>query len=310
MSLLKPGICQAFTEEVGELLRQADIRTVKDFITRDPEELSQKCSIPFHDVVAIRRVLLAQYSAFPVRGCDVYDAAVLSTALLSTACDEVDQLLDGGLYTGEVTELAGDIAAGKTQICLSSAACIAHDNKQNVVYIDTSGGFCAERIAKFLSARQHLDESNIELILQRIKCIHVYDIFEMFACLEEIKSHLIKQSCSFYSGLKLVVVDSVASVVYPVLGGQQMDGHGLMVLLGQKLKMLAVDFSLAVLITNNLVSGDGGQRTASLGRTWSHVPHTRLVLQTREDNKVTRRATLVKSPRMLTPLSTDFTISE
>ena len=42
------------------------------------------------DVIAIRRVLLAQHSAFPVRGCDMYDAAVLSTALLSTASDQYD----------------------------------------------------------------------------------------------------------------------------------------------------------------------------------------------------------------------------
>jgi KaiC/GvpD/RAD55 family RecA-like ATPase len=27
-----------------------------------------------------------------------------------------DQVLDGGLYTGEVTEIAGEIAAGKTQV--------------------------------------------------------------------------------------------------------------------------------------------------------------------------------------------------
>ena len=27
-----------------------------------------------------------------------------------------DQVLDGGLYTGEVTEIAGEIASGKTQV--------------------------------------------------------------------------------------------------------------------------------------------------------------------------------------------------
>lgn len=28
----------------------------------------------------------------------------------------VDDLLDGGLYSGEVTEIAGQIASGKTQV--------------------------------------------------------------------------------------------------------------------------------------------------------------------------------------------------
>ena len=38
---------------------------------------------------------------------------------------------------------------------------------------------------------------------------------------------LLLKTCSFYTGVKLVVVDSVASVVYPVLGGQQMDGKSM-----------------------------------------------------------------------------------
>ena len=29
----------------------------------------------------------------------------------------LDSVLDGGLYTGQVTEIAGDIAVGKTQVC-------------------------------------------------------------------------------------------------------------------------------------------------------------------------------------------------
>ena len=32
----------------------------------------------------------------------------------------LDSLLDGGLYTGQVTEVAGDVAVGKTQVHDSS----------------------------------------------------------------------------------------------------------------------------------------------------------------------------------------------
>ena len=41
---------------------------------------------------------------------------------------------------------------------MCSAASIAHDNKQNVVYVDANGGFCAQRIAEFLSVRHKLDK--------------------------------------------------------------------------------------------------------------------------------------------------------
>ena len=44
------------------------------------------------------------------------------------------------------------------QLCMCSAASIAHNNKQNVVYVDANGGFCAQRIAEFLSVRHKLDK--------------------------------------------------------------------------------------------------------------------------------------------------------
>ena len=35
-----------------------------------------------------------------------------------TKCDSVDMLLEGGLRSGEVTEVYGESCVGKTQICL------------------------------------------------------------------------------------------------------------------------------------------------------------------------------------------------
>ena len=58
MSLLKPGICQAFTDNVSEKLKEVNIRTVTDFITEDPEELSQKCGIPFHASTIITMIMI------------------------------------------------------------------------------------------------------------------------------------------------------------------------------------------------------------------------------------------------------------
>ncbi|PVD31328.1 hypothetical protein C0Q70_06740 [Pomacea canaliculata] len=107
---------------------------------------------------------------------------------------------------------------------------------------------------------------------------------------------------SFFHSVKLVVVDSVASVFHPVLGGKQMDSLALLEQLGLQLKQLAVDFCLAVLVSNNMTSGFEGKKQPSLGRLWSHVPHTRIILE-RETNSLTktshRKAVLVKSMRQV-----------
>ncbi|XP_071092580.1 DNA repair protein RAD51 homolog 4-like [Haliotis cracherodii] len=303
MTALIPGVCSALTQAVVESLKKTGVKTVTDFITDDVESLAQRCSIPYKDLVAIKRVLLAQHSSYPVLGHEAYSSACSTLAFFSTGCERLDSILDGGLYTGEVTEVAGEIAAGKTQICLSSAACVSC--QQRVAYVDTCGAFSAERVMEMLQLQGHTQ--NPEEVMSRICCFQPHDIFTLFAVLENIRVQLVKQTDSFYRCLKLLVVDSVTSVIYPVLGGQQMDGHGLMVQLGHTLKMLAVEFSIAVLISNNVVFGADGQRVASLGRTWSHIPHTRLVIE-KTGRSQHRRAVVVKSSRLVTPVSTSFTI--
>ncbi|XP_067669054.1 DNA repair protein RAD51 homolog 4-like isoform X2 [Haliotis asinina] len=245
MTAIIPGVCSALTQVVVDSLKKIGVKTVTEFVTGDVESFAQRCTIPYKDLVAIRRVLLAQHSAYPVLGHEAYSSACSSLAFFSTGVESLDMILDGGLYTGEVTEVAGEIAAGKTQLCLSSAACVSC--QQRVVYVDTCGAFSAERVIEMLQIQGYTQ--NPEEVMSRIRCFQPHDIFTLFSVLEDVRVQLVKQTDSFYSGLKLLVVDSVTSVIYPVLGGQQMDGHGLMVQLGRTLKMLAVEFSIAVLVT-------------------------------------------------------------
>ena len=46
----------------------------------------------------------------------IYLAPIIHTYIYIYIVCRFDQVLDGGLYTGEVTEIAGEIASGKTQV--------------------------------------------------------------------------------------------------------------------------------------------------------------------------------------------------
>lgn len=46
--------------------------------------LELKCPLYWQALVALRRVLLAQFSAFPLNGADLYEELKTSTAILST----------------------------------------------------------------------------------------------------------------------------------------------------------------------------------------------------------------------------------
>lgn len=298
-------MCPFLTESVHGRLREAGIKTTLDLITADAEALSQKAEIPYKEMLALRRVLLAQTASFPVSGKDLYETAMASISILTTGCYSVDDLLDGGLYTGEITEIAGEVAAGKTQFCMTCASAVICRAKQNVYYIDTNGSLMAERV---LQIAEHSGQEIEESTFQRMRCQQTFDIFALLSELEKLRCQILQQTDGFYSDMKLLVVDNIASVINPVLGGQQMDGHGLMVTLSRKLKQLAVDCSIAVLITNNMVGGNWDRaRTPGLGKTWSHVPNTRIIIT---PNNGQREILLVKSSKMQTNTSVSCVITD
>ncbi|XP_021530322.2 DNA repair protein RAD51 homolog 4 isoform X2 [Aotus nancymaae] len=215
----------------------------------------------------------------------------------------LDKLLDAGLYTGEVTEIVGGPGSGKTQVCLCVAANVAHGLQQNVLYIDSSGGLTASRLLQLLQAKTQDEEEQAEA-LQRIQVVYAFDIFQMLDVLQELRGTVVQQVTGSSGTVKVVVVDSVTAVVSPLLGGQQREGLALMMQLARELKTLARDLGMAVVVTNHITRDrDSGRLKPALGRSWSFVPSTRILLDTIDGAGASggrRMACLTKSPRQPT----------
>ncbi|NWW43238.1 RA51D protein, partial [Pedionomus torquatus] len=318
MVVLRAGLCPGLTEEMIQLLRANGIRTVVDFVSSDLEDIAQKCSLSYKALVAVRRVLLAQFSAFPTNGADIYEELKSSTAILPTGNPSLDQLLDSGLYTGEMMELMGAPGSGKTQVCLGIAASVSLGLKQHLLFFDSTGGFTASRLYQMLQARAEAEEEQASfpragLALQRIQVVRVFNIYEMLRALQELRDRLSQQVLSSTGPLKMVVIDSVSAVIYPLLGGKQSEGLAIMMQLARELKTLAREFSLAVVVTNQVTRDSStGTLKPALGRSWSFVPSTRVLLESKEatgEKATTQRvASLVKSPRQPTGIQMELDI--
>eukprot|EP00122_Pirum_gemmata_P010996 Pgem_evm1s10182 len=70
---------------------------------------------------------------------------------ISTGSKELDNMLNGGIETGSITEIFGEFRTGKTQLChtLAVTCQLPIDNgggEGKCLYIDTEGTFRPERL--------------------------------------------------------------------------------------------------------------------------------------------------------------------
>mmetsp|Transcript_571 Transcript_571/g.1723 ORF Transcript_571/g.1723 Transcript_571/m.1723 type:complete len:330 (-) Transcript_571:687-1676(-) len=220
------------------------------------------------------------------------------TRLLPTGCDSVDQLLRGGLREGQMTEVAGESASGKTQLCLSAALRTAMRGER-VVFVDTSMSFSARRLAEMHSkALPPIQQAGRLTLEEALACITVYRVHDVWEALNVVSDvhETATQAKDSASGPRVLILDSLSAILSPIVGGKQQQGHALMVCLARGLHRLACEFCMAVVVTNHLVrsgKGDGDSMKPALGEHWRCQPHARMVLEQGPEGQ--RRVVLAKS---------------
>jgi DNA repair protein RadA len=118
---------------------------------------------------------------------------------LPTGSKHLDDLLSGGLETGEITQFYGAPNTGKTHLC--HLLCVVLPSPYQAIYIDTERTFHEEKIQSIAKARG-LDPINIP---QNIQVEQPKNSKEQESCIEEARSTVNKSN----SKIKLLIVDSI-----------------------------------------------------------------------------------------------------
>lgn len=262
MLKLRCGCCSALTFSNYQKLIQVKVHTVIQFLAYDLDQLLLKSGVPFRDLLAIKRFLLAQHSAVLTNALEVYKNIRSTTCILPTGCAGLDKVLEGGLYSGEVTGLSGSSSSGKTQICFSTVCAVASDLQKNVVFFDTGGQFDSARLVQMMD-KYELSVADRLAALKRIKVIQVLDIFELFSELDELKNSLDGGMDGFYKSLKLVVLDSLTTLTATISSVADSTCNGLLDQLTRTIKVLTGEFSVGFLITSNSVSAEHAHKAGN-----------------------------------------------
>ena len=68
------------------------------------------------DLRELQYLAASQHAAPAMSAATLLDMALANRLTISTGCHTIDDMLGGGLRTGEVTEVAGGPGSGKTQV--------------------------------------------------------------------------------------------------------------------------------------------------------------------------------------------------
>uniref|UniRef100_A0A7S1NA12 RecA family profile 1 domain-containing protein n=1 Tax=Eutreptiella gymnastica TaxID=73025 RepID=A0A7S1NA12_9EUGL len=274
----------------------------------------------------------------PMFGEQLLERLVSKDELHNTGSSGLDALLGGGVGTGQLTELVGKTSTFKTQIC-HQIAVIAALKQSSVLYLDTNNAFSPRRLADVLFAiepslesQRQADEVPPQLgcLLTNVRMQPVYTAEALLQALRSAQERMRTDVWSsttpmatselpgslessdeesvFWAQLRVVIVDSMASLILPILG-RSATGHALLMHIVQLLRELATTHNLAVVTTNFLVQGDQDGPMAvrpALGATWAYVPSWSVLLSVDEDSHtgsapdkgrmLRMNAELIKSP--------------
>nr|AKI32385.1 DNA meiotic recombinase 1 [Watanabea reniformis] len=176
-------------------------------------------------------------------------------AKISFGAEAVNELLGGGLETKCITEMFGEYRTGKTQIC--HTLCVTTQmplesggGAGKVAYIDTEGTFRPDRIRP-IAERFNLDP---EAVLDNIVAARAYTHEQQMDLLIPLAAKMAEEP------FKLLIMDSITAnlrVDYSGRGelAERQQKLGQMM---SRLRKIAEEFNVAVLVTNQVISDPSG----------------------------------------------------
>ncbi|NHJ47633.1 MAG: DNA repair and recombination protein RadA [Asgard group archaeon] len=271
---------KSLTTELIEQLASKGFTTVESLCWLTPDELAEKISIEPNLAKVIITEAVSQIDQKPISASDLL-AKEKKKRKISTNSKELDDLLGGGFFTGEITEISGEFATGKTQICfqLSINVQLPIDKgglNGGVYYIDTEGTFSSTRIAQ-IAKGNGLDPIDF---LKNIAVDRTYNSDHLTFLIMNAEKVIEQRN------VKLFIIDSIASHFRAEYAGSEklVQRQQAVMRLAETMKHLVERYDLAIVVTNQVIATiddnifDKSPHPA-LGFAWAHRPHQRILLR-------------------------------
>lgn len=214
------------TDRQLQLLRRNNIKTVEKFLKRSTLDLQKILKVSASEILSTKRKLRggynikADYETCPSTECSIvscdkyFDDAVFKAETLCTGITQFDELLPaGGIFSGDVIEIIGRPASGKTMLMYTIILRVLESNENaEIFYFDTKNDFQAIKI-KNIMTEQGMTEEVQQSILNRVFIKQV----RSFSSLNAQLRHMRDAKYTF-DKVKIIVIDSICTLAYFTLG--------------------------------------------------------------------------------------------
>ncbi len=169
--------------------------------------------------------------------------------VVSTECEELDNLMGGGVRPEATYEIYGEFGAGKTQFC-NTLACQAIKDGGNVIWIDCEDTFKPRRIIQILMAREEITAEEAREKLNNITYLYTPNTEQLLGTINSLSGILLEKKP------KLVILDgAIGQFREEYLGrGTLADRQMQIARLMTHIKNISFYFRCPVIFTNQVQS--------------------------------------------------------
>ena len=183
----------AIGKDYGSILSEkCDITTPEEFLTTSCHDICHKLKISMITYNDLRNRVISKFSQFTtlVTVEDLFKQNLLQSKYnnnsISSGINGLDSMLNGGFLNGNVIEICGMQASGKSNLCMHIALRILvnsytsnnkNSNFSRVVYIDTEGKFDVNHFGSLLGSCYNITSSDEKMhILSHFHLERPYDL--------------------------------------------------------------------------------------------------------------------------------------
>ncbi|CAI9730113.1 repair XRCC3-like isoform X1 [Octopus vulgaris] len=271
-------------------LKKSKLKSFPEILSLSNPDLKRATNLSSRDVQILKGAVAESIPMLPiVTAFNLTKQSNVPPALkvekLSTSCEILDKALRGGFISRGITEIVGESACGKTQLCLQlSLMCQLPEEAGGLagdtMYICTEDAFPTKRFTQLIEAwhKKGIWKKLSDGCLQpgdHVYIEHITDVESLIVCLERKLPVLIKRR-----KIKLIVLDSVAALFrseYAIEDTLLRSKH--LSSIAKELHHVNMHYNIPVMCVNQVTASEkSNSNIPCLGLSWANHLTTRIQL--------------------------------